>query len=211
MTIQNTPGNLQNDADDDLPPEPVYQRFERQVAIRQISYYISGELQSPMAYAEMLYTLRTASETDVIYLHLNTPGGNFDTGLQIINNMRDSSARVVTVLEARAFSMGALIFLAGDDLYVHDNCQLMFHNYSGSFIGKGNEQHAQILAVGKWFEKVMKRICHPFLTNEEIEVILQGGDLWLDSDAIRKRLSQMNKETSDKSATKPRKTAPDKK
>ncbi|WP_018150336.1 Clp protease ClpP [Leeia oryzae] len=211
MTIPNSQNGIQNDMEDDLPPEPVYQRFERQVAIRQISYYISGELQSPMAYAEMLYTLRTASETDVIYLHLNTPGGNFDTGLQIINNMLDSSARVVTVLEARAFSMGALLFLAGDDLYVHDNCQLMFHNYSGSFIGKGNEQHAQILAVGKWFEKVMKRICHPFLSNEEIEIILQGGDLWLDSDAIRKRLHQMNKGGQDKPASKSRKPVADKK
>ncbi|WP_211236872.1 Clp protease ClpP [Chitinimonas koreensis] len=165
-------------------------RYERQIPIRQISYYLSGEIQEPQYYTELFYTLRSASETDLIYLHLNSPGGNFDTGLQIINNMQASPAHVVTVLEARAYSMAALIFLVGDELIVHDNCQLMFHIYSGSFAGKGNEQQAQVIALGSWFEKVMFRICAPFLSSAEIEKILKGNDLWLDSDEIRRRLGR---------------------
>jgi ATP-dependent protease ClpP protease subunit len=121
---------------------------------------------------------------------LNSPGGNFDTGLQIINNMLASNARVVTVLEARAYSMAALIFLVGDEVIVHDNCQLMFHIYSGSFAGKGNEQQAQVIALSSWFEKVMFRICSPFLSSAEIEKVLKGNDLWLDSDEIRRRLGR---------------------
>ena len=54
--------------------------------------------------------LRTAAETDLVYLHINSPGGDFNTGLQIINNMLASEAHVVTVLEARAYSMAAFIF-----------------------------------------------------------------------------------------------------
>ena len=135
-------------------------------------------------------TLRTAAETDLIYLHLNSPGGEFDTGLQIINNIRASEAHVVTVLEARAFSMAAFIFLSGDELIVHDNCQLMFHTYSGIFAGKGNEQQAEIAAVGRWFEKVMRRICTPFLTDDEVDRILKGADYWIDSDDISRRLSR---------------------
>ncbi|MEW9898737.1 Clp protease ClpP [Chitinivorax sp. PXF-14] len=184
---------LAQDDDDAQEQELVipYRRYEGQVVIRQISYYLSGEIVPAIHYSEMLYTLRTATENDLIYLHLNTPGGDFDAGLQIINNMRLSKAKVVTVLEAKAYSMGALIFLAGDEIAVHDNCQLMFHNYSGSFIGKGNEQHAQVMAVGKWFEKVMHRICEPFLSGSEIAAILKGEDIWMDSDEIRKRLQRM--------------------
>ena len=102
--------------------------------------------------------------------------------------MRASSARVVTILEARAYSMAALIFLSGDELVVHDNCQLMFHQYSGIFSGKGNEQQAQVTAVNAWFEKVMTRICTPFLSDAEIDRIVKGSDLWLDSEDIRRRL-----------------------
>ncbi len=166
-------------------------RFERQVPVRQVSYYICGELKEPEYYTELFFTLRSASETDLIYLHLNSPGGDFNTGLQIINNMAASPARVVTIVEARAYSMAALIFLSGDEMYVHDNCQLMFHTYSGVFAGKGNEQEAEVAAVGKWFGKVMQRICTPFLSDAEIARILMGGDFWIDSDEIRRRLKRL--------------------
>lgn len=169
-------------------------RYERRSEVRQISYYITGSIQQSHYYTELFYTLRTATENDLIYLHLNTSGGDFDTGLQIINNMLSSSAHVVTVLEARAYSMGAFIFLAGDELVVHDNCQLLFHIYSGVFAGKGNEQQAEVLALSNWFEKFMTRICQPFLSANEIKGILKGSDLWMDSDEIRHRMARMVRE-----------------
>lgn len=181
-------------ADDDGAVEAVpFQgliRFERQAPVRQVSYYICGELIEPQYYTELYYTLRTATDTDLIYIHLNSPGGDFNTGLQIINNIAASEAKVVTVLEARAYSMAAMIFLSGDELYVHDNCQLMLHTYSGVFSGKGNEQQAEVAAVGKWFEKVMRRICARFLSDEELDNIIKGSDFWMDSDEIRRRLAK---------------------
>lgn len=169
-------------------------RYERRSEIRQISYYVTGAIQQSHYYTELFYTLRTATETDLIYLHLNTSGGDFDTGLQIINNMMASNAHVVTVLEARAYSMGAFIFLAGDELIVHDNCQLLFHMYSGVFSGKGNEQQAEALALSNWFEKFMTRICQPFLSPNEVKSILKGGDLWMDSDEIKHRMARLRRE-----------------
>jgi len=168
-------------------------RYEQQSPIREVSYYLCGDILEPQYYTEMFYTLRTASDTDLIFLHLNSSGGDFNTGLQIINNILASEARVATILEARAFSMAALIFLSGDKLIVHDNCQLMFHIYSGSFAGKGNEQQAEIVAVSNWFEKVMERICMPFLSESEIGKILKGSDVWMDSDEIRRRLTRMQR------------------
>lgn len=180
--------------DKDEPPEPPpFRRYESQGVVRQISFYLSGEIGAPILYTELLYALRTASKSDLILLHLNTPGGNFDTGLQIINNIGASEAQVVTILEARAYSMGAMIFLAGDELVVHDTCQLMFHNYSSALIGKGNEQQAQVLAISKWFEKVMRQVCKPFLTDDEVARILRGEDIWMDSDDIRRRLANLQK------------------
>ena len=185
------------DADEELATETIafrgLMRYEQQSPIRQVSYYLCGEILEPQYYTELFYTLRTASDTDLVYLHLNSSGGDFNTGLQIINNIIASEARVVTILEARAYSMAALIFLSGDKLIVHDNCQLMFHIYSGYFAGKGNEQQAEVIAVSSWFEKVMARICVPFLSEAEISRILKGSDLWMDSDEIRHRLMRLKR------------------
>jgi ATP-dependent Clp protease, protease subunit len=166
------------------------ERFERRTELRQISFYLSDVIEQASLYNELFYTLRSAGENDLVYLHLNTSGGDFDTGLQIINNMRASNAHVVTVLEARAYSMGAFIFLAGDEMLVHDNCQLMFHSYSGIFTGKGSEQQAQAIAVASWFGKFLERNCQPFLSQREIKGIQKGTDLWMDSDEIRRRLQR---------------------
>ncbi len=185
-----------SDADtaaDALVPFKGLIRYEQQLPVRQVSYYLCGDIREPEYYTEFFFTLRTASDTDLIYLHLNSPGGDFNTGLQMINNILASNARVVTILEARAYSMAALIFLAGDDLIVHDNCQLMFHTYSGSFAGKGNEQQAEVSAVSKWFEKVMRRMGTPFMSEAEINKILKGTDVWMDSDEIRHRLVRIER------------------
>ena len=178
---------------EDLVPFRGLIRYEQQLPVRQVAYYLCGEIREPQYYTELFYTLRSASETDLIYIHINSSGGDFNTGLQIINNMFSSNARVVTILEARAYSMAALIFLSGDELIVHDNCQLMFHIYSGIFAGKGNEQQAEVAAVGNWFEKVMSRLCSPFLTDTEIANILKGSDVWMDSDEIRRRLQRLQR------------------
>lgn len=183
-------------------------RYEQQLPVRQVSYYLCGDIHEPQYYTELFYTLRSAAETDLVYIHLNSSGGDFNTGLQIINNVRASNARVVTILEARAYSMAALIFLSGDELVVHDNCQLMFHIYSGIFAGKGNEQQAEVLAVGNWFEKVMSRLCSPFLTETEIANILKGADLWMDSDEIHRRLMRMQRARKANERKKKEKSAP---
>ena len=178
---------------EDLVPFRGLIRYEQQLPVRQVAYYLCGEIREPQYYTELFYTLRSASETDLVYIHINSSGGDFNTGLQIINNIFSSNARVVTILEARAYSMAALIFLSGDELIVHDNCQLMFHIYSGIFAGKGNEQQAEVAAVGNWFEKVMSRLCSPFLTDAEIANILKGSDVWMDSDEIRRRLLRLQR------------------
>lgn len=191
----NRPHHSGHEGDDEALTETVtfrgLTRYEQQTPVRQVSYYLCGEILEPQYYTELFYTLRTAGDADVVYLHLNSSGGDFNTGLQIINNIAASAATVVTILEARAYSMAALIFLAGDKLVVHDNCQLMFHIYSGYFSGKGNEQQAEVIAVGKWFEKAMARICVPFLSEVEIGRILKGSDLWMDSDEISHRLARV--------------------
>ena len=166
-----------------------YKVFEAEYSLKQISFYLSEAIGDPLDYAEMIHTIRTAGENDSIKLHLNTPGGNVSTGIQIINAIRESAATVITVLDGEAYSMGAILFLSGDIQQVGDNGQLMFHMYSSGLIGKGNEQLAAVLSAGKSYGKLLENVCSPFLTDDEIEDVLNGRDLWIDSDEVIERLS----------------------
>jgi ATP-dependent protease ClpP protease subunit len=190
----------QSDFDEELILGPLlgqdkkpYKVFETEMTIREISYYISEPIVDPIEYAEMIHAIRNAGDADQIRIHLNNTGGNVATGIQIINAIRESAATVTTVLDGEAYSMAAILFLCGDRQQVGDHGQLMFHDYSSGLVGKGNEQRAAVLSAAKWFGKLMQEVCSPFLTDEEIHDILNGRDLWIDSDEVIERLVAIQK------------------
>ncbi len=173
------------------PPEVIelpYRITEATSTQKTISVYISEHLDSAEMYVELLDKLRNTSPQDIVYIYLNTAGGYIDTGIQLINAMKDCKARVITVLDGTVCSMGALIYLAADEYIVHDNCRLMFHNYSGGTYGKGHEQIAELASSVDWYTQMFAEICFPFLSEEEIEEVIVGQDLWLSSDDIRERM-----------------------
>jgi len=156
-------------------------------------FYISEGVGEPAKYIEMIHRIKTAGPNDIIYIYLNTPGGRFDTGIQIINAMNASPAHVITVLEGEVCSLGTIIFLSGDEYVVNDHCMFMIHNYSGGTYGKGHEQVAQVEAMKKEFGKLAHKIYVPFLGEDELEKVIDGADLWMGSDEVRIRLRKMIK------------------
>jgi len=135
--------------------------------------------------------IRSANKGDVVYLHLNTTGGQLDTGIQIINAMRESQAHVIASIEAQAFSLGSMIFLAADDYIVHENSMMMIHNFSSGMAGKGNEQRLRLEAITTMFDEFVRPIYVPFISDAEYEDVIEGKDMWLHASDIKDRLDEM--------------------
>lgn len=184
----------------DLEKKP-YKQFEQTFASQHIHFYLSKGIGEAEGYTEMVHRILTASPTDVIFIHLNTPGGQLDTGVQIINAMQNSQAKIITILESTAYSLGTLIFLAGDEMIVNEHCMMMFHNFNGGLIGKGNELVSELEATVKWFASLAKSIYVPFLTEEEFDRIVRGEDMWMQTPEIRDRLTRMVKILAEQEAT----------
>ncbi len=176
-----------------LEKEKPYSYYHQKMVSRQLHYYLSGPIEDPAKYTEMIHQIRTAGQNDVVHMHLNTPGGLVATGVQIISAMRASQGHIVTHLEGEACSMGALLFLTADEMVVYDDSLLMFHNYSGGAWGKGHEITASIDATNRWYTKLARTVCSPFLTEQELDRIFDGADMWLLSDEVEERLKTMAK------------------
>lgn len=175
-------------------PEPKpYDAFEDSIQLRQLHFYLSGPIEEPERYTEMVHQIRSASQNDLVHIHLNTPGGMVATGVQIINAIESTEATVITHLEGEVCSMGSLIFLAGHQMIAYQHSMLMFHNYSGGVYGKGHEQKAALEASEKWYSMIQDKICYPFLTKAELKRIKDGQDLWLHHDEVAKRLEKLQK------------------
>lgn len=168
-----------------------YQYFEATISNKVHHFYITCMIGEPSHYADMVNIIRGAGPNDIVYLHLNTPGGNITTGVQIISAMRSTQAHVIASIEGEVSSLGTILFLSADEFIVHDDCIMMFHNYSGGTYGKGHEQLAQVKATAEWFNSLAERAYLPFMSEEELHRIIQGEDIYMLSPEIRERLENM--------------------
>ena len=154
-------------------------------------FYITGEIESEVdRYIDMINIIKTAEVHDKIFLYLNTPGGSINTTIQIVSAINQSNAEVITVIEGEVCSAGTFIFLAGDNYIVNDNCSFMIHNYSHGLYGKGAEVAGYIKFAEKHFAHLVNNFYKDFLTEEEIQDVLNDKDFWMSSDEVLERLKK---------------------
>lgn len=170
--------------------------FKQVIPLTIYHFYISDVIEDHAPFYELLNTLKTAEAHDRVIIYLNCPGGALYVAIQIVNAIQTSQATVITCLDGQVCSAATLIFLAGHEYIVNKHGSFMIHNYSEGVFGKGNEIISRVKHATDWFEKLTYDIYGNFLTSEEIQGVLQGKDLWLDSDAVLERL-QKNEQVSE--------------
>lgn len=184
--------------------------FERTIA-KTYDLYLNDAIGGPNDYIEWNQLLRRAGPHDVVYIHINSYGGQINTAIQMIRAIRESEATVVTSIEGACMSAATMIFLQGDMCEVSDHSQFMVHTYSGGFWGKGSDINAQVMHDTSWIMSLMKDVYAGFFSDAEIKDIIEGKDFWCNPDEVIDRLQKRAAfvEKQQKAAEKaPRKRAP---
>jgi ATP-dependent protease ClpP protease subunit len=163
--------------------------FKRTIPLSIYDFYIVDDIQEPDKYLELIQTLKGADPQDTVFIYLNTNGGNLYTTVQIMAAMTSSNAKVITCIEGQVCSAGTFIFLKGDTKIVNPHCTFMIHNYSQSTSGKGHEIINQINYMEGYFDGLAADIYGDFLTEKEINNIINGDDLWMGSHEVVERLA----------------------
>lgn len=173
------------------------------------SFYLYG-VESAENYTEWFEIIRSAPETDIVKLHINSYGGDLFAAIQFIRALQESSATIVASVEGACMSAATMIFLQADYFEISNHSMFMFHNYSGGTIGKGGEMMDQLKHERTWSEKMMREVYADFLTTKEIESILDNKDIWMDGIEVAARLEKkakkVKKSHAASSAQKPEKT-----
>lgn len=151
-------------------------------------FYLSGEIESPEEYIQWFDTIRHSAETDVIKIYINSPGGNVFTAIQFMRVLKETEANIVMSVEGECASAATMIFLSGNSFEVSEHSMFMFHNYSSGILGKGGELYDQIQHERKWSESLLRDIYKDFLTEKEINAILDNKDIWMSGDEVIERL-----------------------
>ena len=165
----------------------------------QRDVYISDGIGEPGLYNEVCHMLRTSNKYETITIHLNTPGGIVDSAFMIIDAIKQSKAKVQAHLSGMVASAGTMIALSCDSLKVAKHTSFMVHNYSGGIAGKGHEMKARQEFADRSLAKAFTEFYEGFLTEAEIQEVIDGKDLWIDEIEVLERWA--NKLTYNKPTT----------
>lgn len=153
-------------------------------------FYVTGAIESADEYTEWFHTIRNANATDVVKLHINSPGGDLWTAIQFVHVLAETEATIQIAVEGACMSAATLLFLMGHEYEVSPHAMFMIHNYSGGSLGKGGEMYDNIVHERKWSENLLHDAYDGFLTQDEIKSVLDNKDLWMGTKEVLERLEK---------------------
>lgn len=151
---------------------------------------------------EAIHILGIATPEDHIIVQINSDGGNLYSLIAFRNALRATQAQVHMNLLGMAASAGGALFLEEAHTYtVHDDSCLMIHNM---LCGTGYDDTHKIVTRAEHNKKINDRFVRStylnFLTQKEIESVLEGKEIYLEDFEVRERLTKREELKAQKAA-----------
>lgn len=168
--------------------------------------FIDTDIGSPAAYRDLNFLLNTASEDDHFNLYINSPGGQLNTALMIIESLKVTEASTTAIIQGECHSAASMITMYCQEVHVLDSAHMLLHTATYGTVGNTSNVKAHTEFTTRQVEKLITDTYSGFLSPEEIEKVKLGVELWFDAEEIRERLedrieylkSQEEDETEDK-------------
>jgi len=152
--------------------------------------FLDQEIEEPGKYRELISLLVNASENDKIHLYINSNGGNLDSAGAIISGILSSQAEVTAFLMGACHSAASLIAMYCHAVHVYDTAYIMIHTASFGSAGNTPTVKAHTDFTIAQCEKLLKDAYKGFLSADEIQKVLNGIELWFNSEDIKPRLKK---------------------
>lgn len=157
------------------------------------SVYLYGEIAEAKEYVPFINDLRVAKENVIFDIKINSPGGDMDTCASLITAIRETEGVVMGTVDGFCASAAIPIFLACQTKFVSPFAQFMSHDghYATGAI-KFNEHTKMSQAIHDWWGTILYSVTVPYFSEEEVESILNGSDIWLTAEEMQKRIDEVD-------------------
>lgn len=192
MKIKNV---MLNNSEFDLPSSN-YIFNQSQISSCIYNFYLYGTISEfNDNVVEMIGILNNSTENDVINIFINTQGGALNVTASIIHSISRCAGSVITHADGDVFSAGTMIFFSGHGYVVNPYSRFMLHDSAGGVnpYGKSNENIKMLNSSSNLIKKIAKDLYSPFFSQEEIDRILSGEDMYCDAEEIIKRIEDSDK------------------
>lgn len=160
---------------------------------RVFNIYLFGAIMSPSQFIPSISCLQAASEEDVVFVHIQTPGGNIDATDTFITAMECCRAPITFIATGGVHSAGSIILMHAENIILSDRFNCLIHNGSTLQGGKFSDFTKSVEFHVARTAKLLRGVYAGFLTEEEIDSVIAGQDIWLDAESFEQRLEKRQK------------------
>ena len=157
----------------------IYLARERRVLHLRGVIEDNNSVNGPQGVADCILAMSAENPDAPIWLFVDSPGGNIDTGFILVDTMRAVPAPIYTIGQFAA-SMGAIVLSAGDQRYVLPNSRTMLHLPSGRMQGNNDEVETQKRELDKMRDKLADSLIEDGVQRNREEIIADiKGERWM--------------------------------
>lgn len=143
--------------------------------------YLDKAIEEPGQFIEAIEAFRAASEGDLVEVMLQSPGGDLDATDLFLQAMHECDGRVIVRATGGCHSAASIILMHAPEFTLSHGFNCLIHNGSIGHGGKFSDYRAASKHTVEYMENLMRRTYKGFLTDPEIEEMIDGKDFWLDA------------------------------
>ena len=141
-----------------------------------------GPIEDATQFADILTVLNLSDEDTDVVINMITPGGTISATNALIHAIRKTKAHV-HIIATEAHSCGSLILLEAHSFELTEGFGALCHCGSVGYGGNYNEFKIGSEFIAKQMAKTLRAAYTGFFSEDEIDEMLKGVDIFLDADA----------------------------
>lgn len=178
-----------DDDDDDIKQSEMYLSFAKRTHVaHQISIHIDEPIKSAKYYRSVVQELGDLSENDEVIFRISSPGGDLNGLVALIEAIRNCDADILAVITGQAHSAASMLALSCPNVAITPSANMLVHFVSFGSGGKAWDVVSHVHHTVDYSTTIFKEIYQGFLTEEEMQNIIEGKELWLQAPEIEERL-----------------------
>ena len=181
--------SMQYDDNELVPIVPRVSVMTRQVC--EYNIRLARQITDPDHFYEEFQVLKQATEDDIVTMDVVSPGGSLDTCVLFTRAMRKCAAPIMAYIGPTCASAAGAIALNADGWEIDEMSSLMVHTGSFGVGGKTRDVVNHALHQQKMVERFVNLTYSGFLTEEEIEQVLNGKEFYFEGDDLAQRLENL--------------------
>ena len=176
------------------------------MTITRFSVNLDEQIKEPSYYRNVIAMLNNAGQHDHVDFYINSNGGAASGMISLIEAIKRTEASTRAILVGECASAASIIAMHCEDIEVTDHASMLCHTVRFGVIGKLPDVEKQAKATGDQARKILRSAYEGFLTEKEIELVIEGHEHYLSADEIRTRLELIESRQAEQEAEQAKQT-----